>query len=90
MILSFSTRNRGHTGVISFHQGQWTFINSGQIDNSVHPGENGQQVGEEGLGQELANWIERAARENSELQITVGRLEPEKLASYQSPGNRRA
>jgi hypothetical protein len=90
MILSFSTRNRGHTGVISFHQGQWTFINSGQIDNSVHPGEKGQLVGEEGLSQELANWIERAARENSELQITVGRLEPEKLASYHSPAKRRA
>jgi len=90
MILSFSTMNRGHTGVISVHHGQWTFINSGQIDNSVHPGENGRQVGEERLDQELTNWIQRAGRENSELQITVGRLEQEKLASYQSPSNRRA
>ncbi|MGM0539892.1 MAG: hypothetical protein ACQERT_11885 [Thermodesulfobacteriota bacterium] len=90
MILSFSTRNRGHTGVLSSHQNQLTFINSGQIDNSIHPGENGQQVGEEDLLNELVNWMQRAAEEKSHLQITVGRLEKEKIAAYQSPASRKA
>lgn len=90
MIVSFSTRSRGHTGVLSSQRNQWTFINSGQIDNSIHPGENGQQVGEEYLLKELVNWIQRAADEKSHLQITVGRLEKEKFAAYQSPAGRKA
>lgn len=90
MIVSFSTRSRGHTGVLSSHQNQWTFINSGRIDNSIHPGEKGQQVGEEDLLKELVNWMQRAADEKSHLQITVGRLEKAKLAAYQSPAGRRA
>ena len=90
MIISFSTQSRGHTGVLSRHGNRWTFINSGRIDNSVHPGEDGQQVGEEDLLQELANWMHRAADEDSQVQITVGRLEQEKVASYQSAAKRRA
>ena len=90
MIVSFSTPSRGHTGVLSSHQDKWTFINSGQIDNSIHADENGQQVGEEDLLQELENWIQRAAEENSRLQVTIGRLEQEKLAAYQAPSRRRA
>lgn len=89
MIISFSTRSRGHTGVLSSHQNQWTFINSGRIDNSIHPGEKGQQVGEEDLLKELVNWMQRAAEEKSHLQVTVGRLEKAKLAAYQSPAGRK-
>ena len=90
MLLSFSTRSRGHTGVISSFEDTWTFINSGRIDNSVHPGDNGQQVGEEDLFQELMNWVQRAAHEGSHLQVTVGRLEQDKMASYQTSANLKA
>lgn len=85
LILSFSTQYHGHTGVISVHQDQWTFINSGRIDNSVHPGENGKQVGEEDLFQELKNWLQKAADNKTHLQVTLGRLEQEKLASFSKP-----
>lgn len=90
MIVSFSTQSRGHTGVLSSHEDRWTFINSGRIDNSVHSGEDGQQVGEEDMLRELVNWMHRAADDKSHLQVTVGRLEQEKIASYQSASERRA
>ncbi|MFP4035528.1 MAG: hypothetical protein ACLFT5_08490 [Desulfovermiculus sp.] len=90
MILSFSTKNRGHTGVISSTENSWTFINSGQIDNSIHAGEKGQQVGEEDLFQEVINWVQRAADEGSHLLVTSGRLDREKLAAYQPEAGRKA
>lgn len=79
-ILSFSTESNGHTGIISREGQQWTFINSGDLDNTVsnrpHPAEG---VGEEDLHAEIKNWLEKAHAERQSLQVTLGRLEEDKL-----------
>lgn len=88
-ILSFSMRNRGHTGVVSRVDDQWTFINSGRMDNNL-AGENGTKaVGEESLKAELVNWFKRSNREKQALQITLGRLDMDRLSMFGQPGIRR-
>ena len=84
MVLSFSTPNRGHTGVIG-RQGQaWTFINSGLIDNPVGQAGTEYGVAEEDLRKELANWLRRSAADGQTLQVSVGVLDPSKLAAFQA------
>jgi len=81
-ILSFSTRTRGHTGIVSKKDGVWTFINSGNMDNNL-AGSNGQKgVGEEALGEEVANWFTLASRLDQGLKITLGSMDMEKLAKF--------
>ncbi|OQY52868.1 MAG: hypothetical protein B6230_01670 [Desulfobacteraceae bacterium 4572_89] len=81
-VLSFSMRNRGHTGIISKKQGQWTFINSGKMDNNI-TGENGiKAVGEEGLKEELENWFQLAMEESQGLKITLGTLDLNRLSMF--------
>ena len=81
-ILSFSMKNRGHTGVISQTKDQWTFINSGKMDNNLS-GENGKKaVGEENLEAELLNWFKLVNREKSALQITLGSLDMDRLSMF--------
>ncbi|MBF0258545.1 MAG: hypothetical protein HQK62_06855 [Desulfamplus sp.] len=81
-ILSFSTRTRGHTGVISKKDGIWTFINSGYMDNNIS-GKNGiKQVGEEILSKELENWFKLAVSRKDGLKITLGNIDIAKLATY--------
>ncbi len=79
-ILSFSTESNGHTGIISSQGNQWTFINSGDLDNTVsshhHPAKG---VGEENLRAEIKNWLEKAHAERQSLLVTLGRLQEEKL-----------
>lgn len=79
-ILSFSTQSSGHTGIISSQGNQWTFINSGDMDNTVtgfnHPTKG---VGEENLKAEITNWLKKAHAGRQSLQITIGRLQEEKL-----------
>ncbi len=88
-ILSFSMKNRGHTGVISQMKDQWTFINSGQMDNNLS-GENGRKaVGEEGLEAELLNWFKLVNREKSALQITLGSLDMNRLSMFKPSEFRR-
>ena len=83
-VLSFSMKNHGHTGVISRLDDQWTFINSGTMDNNLS-GENGiKGVGEERLAGELLNWFKLANREKSALQITLGSLSPARLSMFKS------
>lgn len=82
-ILSFSTRTRGHTGIISKQNGQWTFINSGYMDHNI-AGKNGEKaVGEETLQHEINNWFKRARKEGEALSITLGSVDPLKLAFFQ-------
>ncbi|MDX2508667.1 MAG: hypothetical protein QNK28_03860 [Desulfobacterales bacterium] len=82
-ILSFSMRRRGHTGIISRRDGlNWTFINSGTMDNSVDKGAITKGVGEEFLAKEVKNWIRRAAREGEFLEISVGKFDKNILASF--------
>ncbi len=83
-ILSFSTRTRGHTGVISKKDNTWTFINSGVMDNNI-AGKNGlKAVGEEILSRELQNWFKLAASKNEGLQITLGNIDMTKFAMYRN------
>ncbi len=85
-ILSFSMKNRGHTGVISQMRNQWTFINSGDMDNNLS-GENGKKaVGEENLEAELLNWFKLVKEEKSALQITLGSLDMNRLSMFKHSG----
>lgn len=78
-ILSFSMRRRGHTGIVSQQNDQWTFINSGRLDNSVSIGNVGKGVGEEVLQEEIRNWFKLAHTNNESLSVTLGQLELEKI-----------
>ena len=81
-ILSFSTPTKGHTGVISKAENQWTFINSGIMDNSVGKSVNANAVGEEFLTDELENWFALAKKQKEPLRITIGTLDQKKLAMF--------
>ncbi|MCW8930076.1 MAG: hypothetical protein OQL19_07570 [Gammaproteobacteria bacterium] len=79
-ILSFSLQTKGHTGVISQNKDEWTYINSGRLDNSIRTNSPKHGVGEETLLNEINNWIKLAQKRNEALQITVGRLDKQKFA----------
>ncbi len=79
-ILSFSLESKGHTGIISQNQQQWTYINSGRLDHSINDNAPKQGVGEEVLVKEITNWLKRAKRYHESLQITVGRLDSQKFS----------
>ena len=85
-ILSFSTESRGHTGVVSSHDGAWTFINSGVMDHSVGRGTTRKGVGEETLAKEIENWCKLAAGRRESLMVSLGRLDAAKLSSYVNTG----
>jgi len=87
-ILSFSMRNRGHTGVISKMNDQWTFINSGKMDNNLSGKNGGKAVGEESLEAELLNWFKLVNKEKEALQITLGRLDMDRLSMFSAPSVR--
>jgi len=74
-ILSFSTEKRGHTGIVSQQNDQWTFINSGRLDNSVDLNSVRRGVGEEILHKEILNWFKLAHAKRETLSVTLGRLE---------------
>jgi len=78
LILSFSTPTRGHTGIISQREHNWTYINSGYMDHRID-GRASKGVGEEFLSAEIRNWFRLAANRRESLQITVGRLDEDKL-----------
>ena len=78
LILSFSTPTRGHTGIVSQREQNWTYINSGHMDNRIE-GRTSRGVGEEFLSAEIRNWFRLAANRKEPLQITIGRLDEDKL-----------
>jgi len=78
LILSFSTPTRGHTGIVSQRGQNWTYINSGHMDHRIE-GRASKGVGEEFLSAEIRNWFRLAANRKEPLQITVGRLDEDKL-----------
>ncbi|MCK5226775.1 MAG: hypothetical protein KAK02_01135, partial [Desulfobulbaceae bacterium] len=86
-ILSFSLQSRGHTGIVSQKDGMWTFINSGKMDNPIDSPGALKSVGEEKLKEEVFNWFKLAKEKKESLQITLGRLQVEKLttAFHQKP-----
>jgi hypothetical protein len=79
LILSFSTPTRGHTGIVSKQEDDWTFINSGIIDNPIFPGEVSERVGEEFLKAEITNWFVIAASRMEPLTVTLGRIDVNQL-----------
>lgn len=81
-LLSFSMRTRGHTGIISKSDSDWTFINSGKMDNNIRAGNLKKAVGEEPLQAEILNWLRLAADKKEGLTITLGKLEDQKIASF--------
>ena len=84
-ILSFSTEKRGHTGVISQRNNQWTFINSGRLDNPVTRSRLNRGVGEEILTEEIGNWFKTAQTGKETLTVTLGRLEQTKIQTAYNP-----
>ncbi len=78
-ILSFSLETRGHTGIVSQNQKQWTYINSGRLDHAINNNAPRHGVGEEPLIKEIRNWIKLAKKHHEALTITVGRLDRNKL-----------
>ena len=86
-ILSFSTERRGHTGIVSTHNDEWTFINSGRLDNSIEPDSISNGVGEELLTEELRNWFKVAHETGETLSVTLGNLDQHTIqtASAQGP-----
>lgn len=83
-ILSFSTRTRGHTGVVAMKDNAWTFINSGEMDNNLAGANGSMGVGEEALGAEVRNWFRLAAKEKEGLRVSLGSIDMEKLARFNS------
>lgn len=81
-ILSFSTPSRGHTGIISSKGDQWTYVNSGRLDNSIDASAIRRGVGEETLVSEILNWVKLAGRKKEPLVLTIGRLDETKLEPY--------
>lgn len=80
-ILSFSTKYRGHTGIISQQEKQWTFINSGRLDNSLTANSPSSGVGEEVLQREIRNWFKLANASGESLTVTLGALGQEKVVT---------
>lgn len=79
MLLSFSTPTRGHTGVIAQRDGQWTYVNSGVIDNQVDGGRTARRVGEETLAKEIENWFVLAKKKGTSLKVSAGVFDTQKL-----------
>lgn len=85
-ILSFSTERRGHTGIVSQQDDQWTFINSGRLDNALTENSVSRGVGEEILKNEIHNWFKLAHSKGESLSVTLGQLEQNKvLTAYNMP-----
>ncbi len=82
LVLSFSTSSRGHTGIISRRENDWTYINSGIIDNEISSGEVSKKVGEEFLKAEIKNWFDLAASRKEPLTVTLGRLDVDQLQDF--------
>jgi hypothetical protein len=74
-ILSFSTSSRGHTGIVSRKGADWTYINSGVIDNEIIPVRTAKGVGEEFLKAEINNWLALAAKRKEPLTVTIGHVD---------------
>ncbi len=89
-ILSFSTRYRGHTGIVSQKDDQWTFINSGRLDNSLTENTLSRGVGEEVLQKEIRNWFKSAHDKKETLMVSLGQLEQKqnKSIAASSPTDR--
>ncbi|MDQ1330084.1 MAG: hypothetical protein QG578_347 [Thermodesulfobacteriota bacterium] len=80
-IISFSSQNTGHTGIIDREDGRWVFINS-----SGSPGNRRTyRVIEEDLKHEIRDRLERAKRQQTFLDITLGSVNRVLTARFENP-----
>lgn len=80
-ILSFSSQNNGHTGVIGHEEGRWVFINS-----SGSPGiRRTYRVIEEDLKNEIRDRLQRAKRQQTFLDITLGSVNRALTERFENP-----
>lgn len=80
-ILSFSSRNIGHTGIIDREDGRWIFINS-----SGSPGNRKTyRVIEEDLKHEIRGRLQRASRQQTFLNLTLGSVNRVLTARFENP-----
>jgi len=82
LILSFSTTTRGHTGIVSRREDDWTYINSGLIDNQISSSEASERVGEEFLKAEIKNWVDLASNRKEPLTVTLGQIDENQLQDF--------
>jgi hypothetical protein len=82
LILSFSTTTRGHTGIVSRREDDWTYINSGLIDNQISSSEVSERVGEEFLKAEIKNWVVLASSRKEPLTVTLGKIDENQLQAF--------
>jgi len=82
LILSFSTTTRGHTGIVSKWEDDWTYINSGVIDNQISSSEVSERVGEEFLKAEIKNWVVLASSKKEPLTVTLGQIDENPLQDF--------
>ena len=82
LILSFSTTTRGHTGIVSIWEDDWTYINSGVIDNQISYSKVSKRVGEEFLKAEIENWVVLASSRKEPLTVTLGQIDENQLQDF--------
>lgn len=80
-ILSYSSREFGHTGIVNNVDGRWVYVNS----SGVFGNKNSYRVVEEDLKSEVAGWLRRAQRSNSSLDITFGVVDRNLAAPFSKP-----
>lgn len=82
LILSFSTTTRGHTGIVSRWEDNWTYINSGVMDHQVTSADASERVGEEFLLAEIRNWVVFASERKEPLTVTLGKIDQDPLQVF--------
>jgi hypothetical protein len=60
---------------VSRHEKDWTYVNSGDIDNEIIDGPRSKRVGEEFLKDEIKNWCRLAANTKESLKVTLGKID---------------
>lgn len=80
-ILSFSSQHAGHTGVIDRKDGRWVFINSSGTTGDRRT----YRVIEEDLKHEIQGRLEKANRQQTFLDITIGSVNRLLASKFESP-----
>jgi hypothetical protein len=80
-ILSFSSQPSGHTGIIDQKNGQWVYINSSGVpyDRKTY------RVIEEDLKHEIRGRLQRASRQQTFLNLTLGSVNRVLTARFENP-----
>jgi len=77
-ILSFSSKSFGHTGLVDRVDNRWTYFNaSGAVGKPET-----YRVKAEDLKLEVKNWFDRAKKQETFLDITIGAIDPNMAARF--------